>query len=58
MALLPAEAVAIASPTGVDVSSGVCGPDGLQKDLAKVQRYCSSALEAFEAAAATAVGGA
>lgn len=53
-----AEAVAIAGPTGVDVSSGVCGPDGLHKDLAKVQRYCSSALAAFEAAAATAVGGA
>ncbi|KAL4420937.1 hypothetical protein ABPG77_001420 [Micractinium sp. CCAP 211/92] len=46
-----AEAIATAGPTGVDVSSGVCGPDGLKKDLGKVQRYCSSALEAFQAAA-------
>jgi hypothetical protein len=38
----------------VDVSSGVCGTDGLKKDLGKVQRYCSSALAAFEAAAVAA----
>ncbi|EFN55247.1 hypothetical protein CHLNCDRAFT_11532, partial [Chlorella variabilis] len=34
-----AEAIATAAPTGVDVSSGVCSPDGLKKDLGKVQRY-------------------
>ncbi|PSC74964.1 phosphoribosylanthranilate isomerase [Micractinium conductrix] len=46
-----AEAIATATPTGVDVSSGVCGPDGLKKDLGKVQRYCSAAAAAFAAAA-------
>ncbi|KAL4452784.1 hypothetical protein ABPG75_008446 [Micractinium tetrahymenae] len=52
-----ADAIATAGPTGVDVSSGVCGPDGLKKDLRKVQQYCSSALAAFEAAAAAAAAG-
>ncbi len=47
-----AEAIATAGPTGVDVSSGVCGPDGLKKDLGKVQAYCSRAAAAFAAATA------
>lgn len=47
-----ADAIATAAPTGVDVSSGVCGPDGLKKDLGKVQRYCEQAAAAFRAAAA------
>lgn len=38
-----AEAVATAHPTGVDVSSGVCGPDGLRKDADKVARYVGEA---------------
>ncbi|PRW61333.1 N-(5 -phosphoribosyl)anthranilate isomerase chloroplastic-like [Chlorella sorokiniana] len=49
-----AEAIATAGPTGVDVSSGVCGPDGLKKDLGKVQAYCSRATAAFAAAGAPA----
>ena len=49
-----AEAIGTAAPTGVDVSSGVCGPDGLKKDLGKVQRYCAGAQAAFQAAAAAA----
>ena len=48
----PADAIATAAPSGVDVSSGVCGPDGLKKDLGKVQAYCSRAAAAFVAAAA------
>ena len=51
----PADAIATAGPTGVDVSSGVCGPDGLKKDLSKVQAYCSRAAAAFAAAGAGAV---
>ena len=47
-----AAAIGTAAPTGVDVSSGVCGPDGLSKDLDKVQRYCSSAWGALRAAPA------
>lgn len=43
----PAEAIATAAPTGVDVSSGVCSPDGLKKDLGKVQRYCAAAAAEF-----------
>jgi phosphoribosylanthranilate isomerase len=42
-----AEAIATAHPTGVDVSSGVCGPDGLKKDVAKVQQYVSEARGAY-----------
>ena len=36
------EAVAIARPNGVDVSSGVCGPDGLAKDANKIQGFVKS----------------
>ncbi|KAL4858962.1 N-(5'-phosphoribosyl)anthranilate isomerase 1 [Chlorella vulgaris] len=49
-----AEAIATAGPTGVDVSSGVCGPDGLKKDGGKVQRYCSAARAEFGRRAAAA----
>ena len=42
-----AEAIGTAHPTGVDVSSGVCGPDGLKKDVAKVQKYIVEARGAF-----------
>lgn len=52
----PTEAIATAGPTGVDVSSGVCSPDGLKKDLGKVQRYCSAAAAAFRQQAAGDVG--
>mmetsp|Transcript_25580 Transcript_25580/g.64562 ORF Transcript_25580/g.64562 Transcript_25580/m.64562 type:complete len:272 (+) Transcript_25580:126-941(+) len=38
-----AEAIGIAHPTGVDVSSGVAGPDGLKKDADKVERFIGGA---------------
>ncbi|KXZ52884.1 hypothetical protein GPECTOR_8g264 [Gonium pectorale] len=38
-----ATAAGLARPTGVDVSSGVCGPDGLKKDAAKVAAFVASA---------------
>lgn len=41
-----AEAVRLLHPVGVDVSSGVCGPDGLKKDPAKVQRFVAEARRA------------
>ena len=34
-----AEAVQALHPTGVDVSSGICGPDKLRKDVGKVQAF-------------------
>jgi phosphoribosylanthranilate isomerase len=40
-----AEAVSIAQPTAVDVSSGVCGPDGLLKDLEKVTAFIQAAKQ-------------
>jgi phosphoribosylanthranilate isomerase len=43
------EAVRLARPAGVDVSSGVCGPDGLGKDAARVQQYVHNAQLAFRA---------
>lgn len=42
-----AEAIGTAGPTGVDVSSGVCGPDGLKKDEFKVQQYVAEARRAM-----------
>jgi phosphoribosylanthranilate isomerase len=41
-----AQAVATAHPTAVDVSSGVCGPDGLAKDQSKVTAFISGAKQA------------
>ncbi|GFR43712.1 hypothetical protein Agub_g4822 [Astrephomene gubernaculifera] len=38
-----AEAAQLARPAGVDVSSGVCGPDGLKKDPAKVSAFIQAA---------------
>lgn len=38
-----ADAVRTARPDGVDVSSGVCGPDGLLKDAARVRAYVRNA---------------
>eukprot|EP00879_Flechtneria_rotunda_P010912 GHRR01011403.1.p1 GENE.GHRR01011403.1~~GHRR01011403.1.p1 ORF type:complete len:272 (+),score=72.07 GHRR01011403.1:383-1198(+) len=38
-----AQAVFIARPTAVDVSSGVCGPDGLSKDHSKVVAFIQHA---------------
>ncbi|KAI8476957.1 MAG: hypothetical protein J3K34DRAFT_399915 [Monoraphidium minutum] len=47
-----AAAVAAARPTGVDVSSGVCGPDGLAKDHGKVEAFVAGALGAVPEGAA------
>jgi phosphoribosylanthranilate isomerase len=41
-----ADAVAATRPGGVDVSSGVCGPDGLAKDHEKIRAFVASALGA------------
>jgi N-(5'phosphoribosyl)anthranilate (PRA) isomerase len=38
-----AEAAAIAGPSGVDVSSGVAGPDGVAKDPAQVRAFVAAA---------------
>ncbi|GLI58790.1 hypothetical protein VaNZ11_000548 [Volvox africanus] len=38
-----ATAAGLARPMAVDVSSGVCGPDGLKKDSAKVSSFISAA---------------
>jgi phosphoribosylanthranilate isomerase len=40
------EAVNKAHPTGVDVSSGVCGPDGLKKDVSKIVGFVQAVKEA------------
>lgn len=48
------QAVVTARPTAVDVSSGVCGPDGLLKDHSKVAEFISQAKQASHAAAAAA----
>ncbi|GAB4815156.1 hypothetical protein N2152v2_002202 [Parachlorella kessleri] len=44
-----AEAIQTAQPSGVDVSSGVCGPDGLRKDADKVVGFVTGAQQAFAA---------
>ena len=44
-----AEAIEVARPAGVDVSSGVCGPDGLKKDASKVLGFVQGAQAAFAA---------
>ena len=41
------QAISTAHPTGVDVSSGVCGPDGLKKDTTKVTLYVAEAAKTF-----------
>ena len=38
-----ADALALTSPAGVDVSSGVCGPDGLRKDAGRVVAFIRAA---------------
>jgi phosphoribosylanthranilate isomerase len=38
-----AAAVAALGPTGVDVSSGVCGADGMAKDKAKIEAFVKAA---------------
>lgn len=45
-------AISIAQPTGVDVSSGVCFPDGIRKDPRKVQAYVSNAWASFQRSSA------
>eukprot|EP00882_Tetradesmus_deserticola_P027368 GHRQ01030270.1.p2 GENE.GHRQ01030270.1~~GHRQ01030270.1.p2 ORF type:complete len:127 (+),score=42.37 GHRQ01030270.1:501-881(+) len=45
-----AQAVATAHPNAVDVSSGVCGPDGLAKDHSKVAAFVSNAKQVALAA--------
>lgn len=45
-----AEAAAVTRPTAVDVSSGVCGPDGLLKDHSKVAAFIAAATAVQPAA--------
>ncbi|KAL6749423.1 hypothetical protein V8C86DRAFT_1797208, partial [Haematococcus lacustris] len=33
------QAICTAQPTAVDVSSGVCGPDGLRKDVTRLAAF-------------------
>ena len=47
-----AEAVSLTGARVVDVSSGVCGPDGLLKDHAKVAAFIAAAKGASKAVAA------
>jgi len=47
-----AEAIATAGPIAVDVSSGVCQPDGLLKDHIKVMDFISKAKTTSQALAA------
>lgn len=49
-----ARAVLAARPDVVDVSSGVCGPDGLLKDAEKVVAFVRGAKTAHAAGAAAA----
>lgn len=41
------EAITVATPTGVDVSSGVCGPDGLRKDVKLMEEFIQRAKIRF-----------
>ena len=40
------QAISLAQPYGVDVSSGVSGPDGLRKDPEKLHRFVQEVTEA------------
>lgn len=42
-----ADAVRIAQPTGVDVSSGVCGASVLRKDCDRVKQFVRNAVQAY-----------
>lgn len=33
------EALSTLRPTGIDVSSGICGPDGIQKDKSRISSF-------------------
>ncbi|KAL6769295.1 PAI1 [Auxenochlorella protothecoides x Auxenochlorella symbiontica] len=50
------DAIMTANPCGVDVSSGVCGPDGLAKDHAKVAGFVKAAAQGFSSITPPAVG--
>ncbi len=41
-----AEAVRVARPTAVDVSSGVAGPDGLRKDHGRIHAFIQAVRDA------------
>lgn len=36
------EALSVLKPHGVDVSSGVCAPDGIQKDKSRIMSFMSA----------------
>lgn len=36
------EALVTLHPNGVDVSSGICGPDGIQKDESRISAFMSA----------------
>ncbi|CAN6846932.1 unnamed protein product, partial [Brassica oleracea] len=36
------EALSILQPDGIDVSSGICGPDGIQKDQSKISSFITA----------------
>lgn len=36
------EALSILHPDGIDVSSGICGPDGIQKDQSKISSFITA----------------
>uniref|UniRef100_A0A7N0TGY3 phosphoribosylanthranilate isomerase n=1 Tax=Kalanchoe fedtschenkoi TaxID=63787 RepID=A0A7N0TGY3_KALFE len=38
------QAIATLRPTGVDVSSGICGPDGLRKDPQRISSFMNAVL--------------
>ncbi|XP_048446727.1 N-(5'-phosphoribosyl)anthranilate isomerase 1, chloroplastic-like [Pyrus x bretschneideri] len=36
------EALSVLKPQGIDVSSGICGPDGIQKDQMRISSFMSA----------------
>jgi phosphoribosylanthranilate isomerase len=52
-----AAALSAARPDGVDVASGVAGPDGVRKDPAKVAAFCSAVADWHAARHASAPSG-